>query len=63
MLSNTDCYNSVKNDCIKFINSQETSTEKFKNKERMIKSYLIPLSFWIAKKTNKNGPLFVGLAV
>ena len=62
MLSNTDCYNSVKNDCIKFINSQETSTEKFKNKERMIKSYLIPLSFWIAKKTNKNRPLFVGLA-
>ena len=28
----------------------------------MLLNYLIPLSFWIAKKTNKNRPLFVGLA-
>ena len=28
----------------------------------MLKSYLIPASFWIAKKINKNSPLIIGLA-
>ena len=46
----------------KFIKSQETSTDKFKNKEKMIKSFLIPICFWIAKKANKKKPYFVGLA-
>ena len=56
------CFNKVKKDCIKFINSQETATEKFKTKEKMIKSYLIPICFWIAKKINNKTPYFVGLA-
>ena len=28
-----ECYKKVKKDCIKYIKSQETSKEKFKNKE------------------------------
>ena len=56
------CYQKVKKDCLKFIKSQETKTDKFKNKERMIKSFLIPLCFWIRKKVNKKIPYFIGLA-
>ena len=56
------CFDKVKKDCLKFIKSQETKTDKFKNKEKMIKSFLIPLCFWISKKTDKKRPYFVGLA-
>ncbi|MDC3069102.1 uridine kinase [Candidatus Pelagibacter sp.] len=56
------CFVRVKKDCLKFIKSQETKADKFKNKERMIKSFLIPLCFWINKKANKTRPYFVGLA-
>tara|TARA_B100000780_G_scaffold271139_1_gene231744 strand:- start:588 stop:1517 length:930 start_codon:yes stop_codon:yes gene_type:complete len=62
MLEVVTCFNKVKRDCMKFIKSQETVTEKFKAKEKMIKSYLIPVCFWIAKKTNNKTPYFVGLA-
>jgi len=57
-----ECFNKVKKDCLRFIKSQETKADKFKNKERMIKSFLIPLCFWISKKANKKRPYFVGLA-
>ena len=43
-----ECYAKVKNNCFKYIKSQETNTNKFKNKDKMLKSYLIPLCFWIA---------------
>ena len=56
------CFGRVKKDCLKFIKSQETKADKFKNKERMIKSFLIPLCFWINKKADKKRPYFVGLA-
>ena len=56
------CFSKVKKDCLKFIRSQETNSDKFKDKERMIKSYLIPLCFWISKKANIKKPYFVGLA-
>ncbi len=56
------CFNRVKKNCLKFIKSQETKTDKFQNKERMIKSFLIPLCFWITSKVNKKMPYFVGLA-
>ena len=56
------CFDKVKKDCFKFIKSQETSTEKFGNKDGMLKSFLIPMCFWIAKKTNYKKPYFVGLA-
>ena len=56
------CYKKVRKDCLKFIKSQETTKHKFKNKEKMIKSFLIPISFWIANKANKSNPYFVGLA-
>ena len=56
------CFGKVKKDCFKFIRSQETKADKFKNKEKMIKSFLIPLCFWISKKADKKRPYFVGLA-
>jgi len=57
-----DCFNKVKKDCFKFISSQETKRDKFKNKDRMIKSFLIPISFWITKRVDKKQPLIIGLA-
>ena len=56
------CFGKVKKDCLKFIKSQETRADKFKNKEKMIKSFLIPLCFWISKKAEKKRPYFIGLA-
>jgi D-glycerate 3-kinase len=57
-----DCFTKVKKDCFKFISSQETKRDKFKNKDKMIKSFLIPVSFWIAKRANKKKTLMIGLA-
>ena len=57
-----DCFSKVKKDCFKFILSQETKKDKFNNKDKMIKSFLIPISFWIAKKVNKKKLLIIGLA-
>ena len=57
-----ECFGKVKKDCLKFIQSQETKADKFKNKEKMVKSFLIPLCFWISKKADKKRPYFVGLA-
>ena len=57
-----DCFNKVKKDCFKFISSQETKKDKFKNKDKMIKFFLIPVSFWIEKRVNKKKPLIIGLA-
>ena len=62
MLHIIECYKKVNKVCFKFIKSQETSKEKFKNKEKMIKSFLIPISFWIAKKVEKKKPYIVGLS-
>ena len=50
MQSTAECFKKVKSDCLKFIKSQETSKEKFSNKDKMLKSFLIPVCFWIAKK-------------
>ena len=57
-----DCFIKVKKNCLKFISSQETKRDKFKNKDKMIKSFLIPVSFWISKRANKKKPLIIGLA-
>ena len=62
MISVSDCFFKVKKDCYKFILSEETKKEKFRNKDKMIKSYLIPVSFWIANKVNKKKPIIIGLA-
>jgi len=62
MKSTAECFNKVKKKCFKFIKSQETPKNKFKNKNRMLKSYLIPLCFWLSKKTNKKKPLIIGIA-
>ena len=62
MISVSDCFFKVKKDCYKFISSEETKKEKFRNKDKMIRSYLIPVSFWIANKVNKKKPIIVGLA-
>ena len=57
-----ECYTKVRKNCFQYIKSQETITNKFKNKNRMLKSYLIPLCFWIANKTNKKKPLIIGFS-
>ena len=57
-----NCFSKVKKNCFQFFSSQETKKDKFKNKEKMIKSFLIPVSFWISKKVNKKKPLIIGLA-
>ena len=62
MQSVSFCFSKVKKDCLKFIKSQETKADKFKNKEKMIKSFLIPLCFWINKKVDRTKPYFLGLA-
>ena len=62
MQSIVECYKKVSKYYFKFINLQETKINKFKNKSKMLKSYLIPICFWIAKKANKKSPLIIGLA-
>tara|TARA_B100000029_G_scaffold67501_1_gene60172 strand:+ start:69 stop:1001 length:933 start_codon:yes stop_codon:yes gene_type:complete len=62
VLSFSECYGKVNKECIKFIKAQETSKNKFKNKKKMINSFLIPISFWIANKVKKKKPYIVGLA-
>ena len=57
-----ECYKKVSKDCFKFIKSQETKKEKFRNKEKMIRSFLIPVCFWIANKRKNKKPYFIGLA-
>ena len=61
MNSVIECFEKVKTDCFKFIKSQETSKEKFKGKEKMLKSFLIPACFWISSKTKNKHPFFLGL--
>ncbi len=61
MQSINECYKKVSKECFKFIRSQETTKEKFKNKEKMIKSFLIPICFWINNRTNKSKPYLIGL--
>ena len=46
-----ECFKKVKKDCFKFIKSQETSTEKFGNKEGMIKEFFNPNMFLDCKKS------------
>ena len=62
MQNHSDCFEKVKKKCFHFISSQETKKEKFKNKEKMIKSFLIPICFWINKKKPKNKTFIIGLA-
>ena len=52
MQNHSDCFEKVKKKCFHFISSQETKKEKFKNKEKMIKSFLIPICFWINKSNS-----------
>ena len=62
MQNHLDCYQKVKKRCFNFINLQETKKEKFKNKEKMIKSFLIPICFWINKNKPPNKTFIIGLA-
>ena len=62
MLLVDQCFNAVRKDCVKYIKFQETKTEKFKNKNRMIKTFLIPLCYWIKNKINSKKPLLIGLS-
>ena len=62
MQSVDECFSKVKTASFKYISSQETVKEKFKKKDLMIRSFLIPICFWISKKAKKKSPLIVGLA-
>ena len=62
MQSVDECFSKVKTASLKYISSQETVREKFKKKDLMIRSFLIPICFWISKKAKKKSPLIVGLA-
>tara|TARA_B100000989_G_scaffold285000_1_gene252329 strand:+ start:760 stop:1689 length:930 start_codon:yes stop_codon:yes gene_type:complete len=62
MQNYSDCFQKVKKKCFNFISSQETKKEKFKNKEKMIKNFLIPICFWIFKNKPKNKTYIIGLA-
>ena len=62
MQSVDECFSKVKTASFKYISSQETVREKFKKKDLMIRSFLIPICFWIFKKAKKKSPLIVGLA-
>ena len=62
MQSVDECFAKVKTASFKYISSQETVREKFKKKDLMIRSFLIPICFWISKKAKKKSPLIVGLA-
>ena len=62
MQSVDECFSKVKTASFKYISSQETVKEKFKKKDLMIRSFLIPICFWISKKAKKKNPLIVGLA-
>ena len=53
MQSVDECFSKVKTASFKYISSQETVREKFKKKDLMIRSFLIPISFWIFKKAKK----------
>jgi len=57
-----ECYKKVSKDCFKFIRSQEIKKDKFINKAKMVKYFLIPICFWIAKKTKNRKPFIVGLS-
>ena len=57
----SECFDKVKTDCFKFIKSQETSKEKFKGKEKMLKSFLIPACFCISSKAKSKHPFILGL--
>ena len=57
-----ECFFKVKTASFKYISSQETAREKFKKKDLMIRSFLIPICFWIFKKAKKKSPLIIGLA-
>ena len=62
MQSVDECFSKVKTASFKYISSQETVREKFKKKDLMIRSFLIPICFWISKKAKKKSPLIIGLA-
>ena len=62
MLLVNQCFNAVYKDCVKYIKFQETKTEKFKNKNLMIKTFLIPLCYLIKNKINSKKPLLIGLS-
>ena len=62
MQSVDECFSKVKTASFKYISSQETVREKFKKKDLMIRSFLIPICFWISKKAKKKSPLIIGLS-
>ena len=62
-MSKNNCFKHVEKKCFRYFKKQETKREKFKNKKKMLLNYLIPLSFWINKKSNnQTNTYFLGLS-
>ena len=59
MQSVNDCFNKVKAKCFKYFVSQKISLI---NKDEMLKSFLIPICFWISKKKKVKYPVIIGLS-
>ena len=61
-MQSTELYfKKVKQNFIRFVKSQETKKDKFKNKEQMLKN-LISVSIWMKKRLKKDKTLIIGLA-
>jgi len=57
------CYQTIKTDCFSFFRKEETKSERFNNKKKMLKKILIPLCFWIINKNkNLSRTLFLGIS-
>ncbi|MDC0216019.1 uridine kinase [Candidatus Pelagibacter sp.] len=59
MQSVNDCFDKIKADCFKYFDSQKI---KFTNKDKILKSFFIPICFWISKKKILKDPIIIGLS-
>ena len=58
-----ECYHKVKKDYLKFLKKEKISAKSKKKNIKNLKSFFIPISFWIEEKyKKKGGTLFLGLS-
>ena len=58
-----ECYHKVKKDYLKFLKKEKISAKSKKKNIKNLKSFFIPMSFWIEEKyKKKGGTLFLGLS-
>ena len=58
-----ECYHKVKKDYLKFLKKEKISAKSKKKNIKNLKSFFIPISFWIEEKyKKKGGTLFLGIS-